>query len=96
MTMNKGGNMKVHRPRMSLRKLIPSSPSQRLKAILPVLIKLQNIQDFTHNEIMDILGHITDKNSHRILTPVEKGELSKYLEKYGYNSDWMESEVETI
>lgn len=81
--------MKVNKSKRSSGKLVPLNPPPRLKAVLPVLIKLKNIQNVSLSEMLDILSHITDKESHRMLTPVEKGELIAYLTKYGYNSDFL-------
>ncbi len=84
MTQIQGDYMKTNKI-----KLTPTTPPHRLKTVLPVLIKLQGIENHTPSEIMEILSHITSPEAFRILNDIEMKQLENYLDKYGYSKLWL-------
>ena len=63
--------------------------TRHIKTILPMVVKLQNFERYTVDEIMNLFLNITNSECYKLLDETEKQTLKKYLDKRGYKTDWI-------
>lgn len=62
---------------------------QRIKSVLPILFKLQNIEEMHPDKVFEYLALLSNKDSVDILSSTEKQKLADYLKKWGYDYKWV-------
>lgn len=69
---------------------IKKNLTSRQKKVLPILFMLGDIEDIHPDPLLKLLRYMTSNKSYKLLDNNNRVRLVNYLEKYGYNTDWLE------